>query len=408
MADRIAGEVIIRPDGTAQWLGLTQDGAGGAMIVAPAGLGLYDGAPGLALFLAAAARVLGDDHLADLARRAVRPVCESLLGHHGRLVASGLGAGYARGLGGLLPALAWMHDLLDDRRLLDAAVGIAGLAAAAAEHDRAHDVLGGAAGLVLGLIVLHDRTGDPTLLTAAIDAGSRMLAAAGRRGDALCWAMKGGPPLTGLSHGAAGFALALAALYRATGNRDWCRAAEAALAYERTLFVAEAGNWPDLRPRSDDQGTDADPPRFVAAWCHGAPGIALGRLGLLSALDGADGRLEAGLRRDLEVALATTCRHAIQNTDDLCCGNAGRLDILATAGRSLGRADWTAAAQDGLAHRLAHFHHQGQCHLWHHDLPVVPGDPGLFKGTAGFCYLLARMIAPELVPNVLLPTPRGT
>ena len=69
MADRIAGEVIIRPDGTAQWLGLTQDGAGGAMIVAPAGLGLYDGAPGLALFLAAAARVLGDDHLADLARR---------------------------------------------------------------------------------------------------------------------------------------------------------------------------------------------------------------------------------------------------------------------------------------------------------------------------------------------------
>ena len=82
--------------------------------------------------------------------------------------------------------------------------------------------------------------------------------------------------------------------------------------------------------------------------------------------------------------------------------------FLATAGRSLGRADWTAAAQAGLAHRLAHFHHQGQCHLWHHDLPVVPGDPGLFKGTAGFGYLLARMIAPELVPNVLLPTPRGT
>ena len=48
-----------------------------------------------------------------------------------------------------------------------------------------------------------------------------------------------------------------------------------AFAYERAHFDASEGNWPDLR---DEPGGTRRGQRYMTAWCHGAPGIALSRL----------------------------------------------------------------------------------------------------------------------------------
>ena len=62
-----------------------------------------------------------------------------------------------------------------------------------------------------------------------------------------------------------------------TGEARWLQLESRALAYERRLFVPSRDNWPDLLgPRLG--GASGQAPRFLTAWCHGAPGIGLARL----------------------------------------------------------------------------------------------------------------------------------
>ena len=71
-----------------------------------------------------------------------------------------------------------------------------------------------------------------------------------------------------------------------TGKERFRTAACAAIAYERSLFSPETGNWPDLRElKTSRQTGDDDQQRFMMAWCHGAPGIGLARLCSLQHLD---------------------------------------------------------------------------------------------------------------------------
>ncbi len=65
-------------------------------------------------------------------------------------------------------------------------------------------------------------------------------------------------PLTGMSHGASGIAVALLELHAATGRSDFLEAARGAFAYEDSLFDPKLGNWPDLRA-TDDPGNDSEP-----------------------------------------------------------------------------------------------------------------------------------------------------
>src|SRR4026208_432660 len=75
-----------------------------------------------------------------------------------------------------------------------------------------------------------------------------------------------------MSHGAAGFAYALASLSAATGREDFAAAAQECVDFEDSSFSSQRGNWPDLRV----DGGEAWP----CQWCHGAPGIGLGRIGM--------------------------------------------------------------------------------------------------------------------------------
>ena len=74
-------------------------------------------------------------------------------------------------------------------------------------------------------------------------------------------------------------------------------------------------------------------------WCHGAPGIALGRVGTLDMLD--DGRVRA----EIEYALDTTLDMGLTPIDHLCCGNFGRAEILLTVGRMMARPGLVEAAR---------------------------------------------------------------
>ena len=137
-------------------------------------------------------------------------------------------------------------------------------------------MLGGAAGAILGLLALYHETADPTILEKAIACGQHLLSTQiSIDGSPRAWKTTEEKPLTGFSHGAAGIAYALLRLYAVTGDLTYKKAASEGIAYECGVFSASVGNWPNLRSFSEQIGQ----PDFMVSWCHGAPGIGLGRLG---------------------------------------------------------------------------------------------------------------------------------
>ena len=92
--------------------------------------------------------------------------------------------------------------------------------------DKQLDVIGGSAGAILGLLRLYRDTQSDDVLARATKCGEHLLrqpriGPEGRRS----WGGQGSGPqgLNGMSHGAAGFAYALASLAAATGRDEFAQ-----------------------------------------------------------------------------------------------------------------------------------------------------------------------------------------
>jgi len=182
-------------------------------------------------------------------------------------------------------------------------------------------VIGGISGLLGPLL----RVGDRRALDLATVCGDRLLELQQDNGGWSVGAVSSlrRPPLTGFSHGAAGMAAALAGLAQATGAQRFADAAQRAVAYERSVFDAERGNWPDFRSNNDAN-------EFMLSWCHGAPGILLSRL-VLEASGLGDAVMEAERQVARQSTLAMLDEIAATRHDyaaHLCCGALGLTSLL--------------------------------------------------------------------------------
>lgn len=419
------------PGGPPLWLGLAQVSEGTAC--QPLGIGLYQGMGGVALALAAAGRAAGDAVATRAAMAELRHSLQRLPpGARGSgdgerqfpLVGSlqpsfqaGLpGLGYDQGAAGLLFAMHHCARLAEEPGLGTEALALAGdwfgreRLSHLLCHDHQLDLLSGTAGLLLVLLQLAGDDPHHPLLAAARQCGDHLLQRARPAGRGLVWVRTGRHGLSGLSHGGSGFAVALAALYRATGHHPYRQAAFAALAYEATLYNPAQGNWRDLRQFTGEDITRVG--YHGLSWCHGAPGIALARAALLHLLANQLTPGEAAsLQHPLEIALTTTEAILRQDDgcqlDDLCCGSAGCIDILLECGRLLDRPDLLASAREHAQRRRQDWTGDppGSPRFWYTGHGLAGHDLSLFKGLAGWTYLEARLAAPEIIPCVLLPLP---
>ena len=162
------------------------------------------------------------------------------------------------------------------RRVLGAPTGRSACAVGAAitaerlAEDRAFDLSAGNAGALLAFLSLYATTGSEEWLTRARTCGDLLLTH--RDGRPAAWPRPEGPPLTGLSHGAAGIAHRCS--HSPPGRKTHVRRRRARGAALRTpRFLPAVGNWEDLRPGGPSRG-----PKVMYAWCNGAPGIGLARL----------------------------------------------------------------------------------------------------------------------------------
>jgi lantibiotic modifying enzyme len=373
-----------------------------------ADVALYDGAAGRAVWLAACARVSGET-IFDTSLGTALARVRALLDAWDRQGAPDGPVGVLNGFGSLVWALVWVARLrpavasADGRQsaLELAARAAAWLTPARLARERRWDLEGGVAGAVLALLAIFEATRNAEWLELAVRAGGELVDRQERASSGgAAWRSLGtdnepAPMLAGYAHGAAGIARALAALSVFSGEPRFLRAVEAAHEFERGLFDRDRGNWPVLGGRglgSSAGGAVA----WMTAWCHGAPGIALGRAMLPAMLR------STLVVEEIEQAVATTIAAGLGSDDHLCCGAAGRIGVLAAVGRRLGRVDWVATAA-GLGRDLLERGERRGFRLPRARLPAR-ARRGLFRGLPGISLQLLALDA-DLPPLLALALP---
>jgi type 2 lantibiotic biosynthesis protein LanM len=387
IADLVTARALRQGEGAA-WIGLDPLADGGGWGLVALGPDLYGGATGAALFLAAHACLRDRPASADLARAALTAVRHTINGSGGMRFARVLGIGGAAGIGSVIYALTTIAGLLDDEDMRADAHGAARLLTDdVIGGDKIYDVIGGAAGCILGLLKLHRDTPDAYALDRAIACGNHLLRSRPKDDKTGLWRHLTKKPLAGMSHGAAGIGYALAALAKASGDERFAAAALECLDYERALFSAERGNWPDLR--EDEKG-----PSWPIQWCHGAGGIGLARIGLARF-----GDLGIDVTADIGAAVAAVQRAWPYSLDTLCCGNLGNVELLAEAGRALGRDELVAQASARVRSILDA---AGKSGMFRWNAGKDSENLGFYRGLSGVGYTLLRQLAPETLPNILI------
>ncbi len=391
IADQLA-EYAIREEKSAAWIGLDWLGDTEACQLVPLGYDLYGGSSGIALFLAAHSRLARNFESGVLALEALSALRHILHSSGAARFARGMGLGGTTGMGSVVYALTVVSRLLDDAELFADAHHAASLFTDdLISADSSFDVMGGAAGGILGLLKLHRESQDPLVLARAVRCGKHMLDHRPQDEESLgLWHSTGNLPLSGFSHGAAGFAYALFSLSNVSGRKDFADAARDCIDYERSLFSTEQSGWPDLRPH----GASVEP-SWLCQWCHGAGGIGLARIGTHRF-----GGIEINeLSFDIDAA-ATKAQRTWPSVDDtLCCGSLGNVELLRETATVLGRPDLRQLANQRLGGTIAAANQSGGFRWGGGE---DPHNLGFFRGLSGMGYTLLRQIAPDILTNVLI------
>ncbi len=355
---------------------------------------LYGGASGIVLFLAYLGMITEEDSYTTLARLALTTIRHFVTEKKQYPHLNGIGT--FSGMGSYIYLLSHLGALWQEPTLYEEAEEIVKLLPAIIAREKRFDVIGGSAGCIAALCSLYAVAPSDAILTCAELCGDHLLACAQPMAKGIGWSLKEGDlPLAGFSHGAAGIALNLLRLFKLTQEQRFLQGAQAALTYERSLFSSEAQNWPDLRPEpaSNAKRTDnKQKQKYMTAWCHGAAGIGLARLGALSILDTPE------IREEIDVALRTTLCEGFGLNHSLCHGDLGNLDTLLMAAQVLNKPEYQQAIDRISAMLLESIDRQG----WVTGVPLSVETPGLMVGLAGIGYGLLRLAAPKRVPSVLL------
>jgi lantibiotic modifying enzyme len=281
--------------------------------------------------------------------------------------------------------------LWDRPTLLDECEGLVERIAALVDEDEQLDLIGGSAGAILSLLTLHRFRPASRTLAVATACGDRLLDRARRMECGIGWIgpIESSGPLAGCAHGAAGVAWALLDLAAASAESRFRAAALDAIAYERTLFVPEAGNWRDLRTR--EMRDDGREPPFSNAWCYGAPGIGIARLRSLRHVD------DPVVRAEVDVALRTTLAGGALWRHTLCHGHLGNLDLVSLAADTFDDECLRDQRTRATATVVDRIEREG----WRCATPLGIESPGLMNGLAGIGYGLLRLAEPARVPSIL-------
>jgi type 2 lantibiotic biosynthesis protein LanM len=389
IGDRL-GSIALHGEDDATWLGVTLINDRNWALM-PLGIDLYSGLAGVVLYLAYLEKLTQDERYDVLARAAFKTLKRQLENHKLSKSVGGFG-----GSGGLIHTFTHLSVLWEQPELLDELDTIIETLPELIEQDQELDIIGGTAGCLISLINLYKLAPSERTLAAAIRCGDHLLAKALNMDHGIAWvnSLPASAPLAGFSHGAAGVAWALANLAELTGEERYQTGAMEAVEYERSVYSAEHENWPDLR---DFESFRQQPGElhYPVTWCHGAPGVGLGRLLILQQ------RPDPEVRFEVEAAIRTTIKSGFGLNHSLCHGDLGNLELLIMAAESFDDPELRSHVERLAASILENIEEHG----WTTGIPSGVESPGLMTGLAGIGYGLLRLADPARVPSIMVLAP---
>ena len=332
---------------------------------------MYDGAPGIGIFLAQLYTCTRMDAFKSAALEA-HDFVRFLM----RLPMRGTVCGAYNGYGGLLYADMLMSCVLD--RPLDEKSGALGRLKRFVEHDDNFDIMSGSAGALLIALRWFSRTKDRGAIEVAASAAQKLKEAAEYQKIGVTWnTLKDSNysrRLGGLSHGVTGIAWALSEWAEFSNDGEARILASQAFSYEQTLFDKDHGTWVDARHNN-----------HMCHWCHGAVGIGLAVNKMRSTL----GNIECD--KTIHLAQQATWKYGFMNSHCLCHGNLGNSEIFLVQG------DMERSTEILSGVLIDHKRQEA----WRCGLPASTTTPGLMCGLAGIGYSLLRHVYPDKLPNIL-------
>ncbi|GHO67240.1 lanthionine synthetase [Ktedonobacter sp. SOSP1-52] len=383
-------ELMLENGDFVDWMGVSifdQESWG----LGPAGADLYAGNAGIIFFLAYLGALTGREKYSTIARRALKMLRGQVEFH--RKVVGVFNIGVYNGLSSYVYLLSHLGMLWNEPALFSEAEECVRAIVEQVPTDEMLDVVAGSASAIAAFLSLYRIHPSQTTLDAAIACGEHLLAKKVQLEVGIGWITKTeDAPLAGLGHGSAGIALDLLRLADISGDERFREAALQAFAFERHVFSPEHNNWPDLRAASaEDEGKKY----IMAAWCHGAAGIALARLGCLRYID------DEAIRAEIEAGLKATMMRGFGNSHSLCHGDMASLDTLLTAALVLNDPQYQEKVEHAAPILLESIQRQG----WVSGAPMGMETTGLMLGITGAGYTWLRLAFPNMMPSVLLLDP---
>lgn len=368
---------------------------------------LYSGSAGLCLFLDELARVSGRDDLRRLADDGYAAMLQRLR-EKSTLTVAGLTGDLScvwpllrrASLNPSGPELGHAQEI--GRRCIEFI----------APDTPIDDYINGRAGTAYTLMHLYHYTGDRIFLDTALDLTRTLIKNALVYDQGIAWekSERQVRSLAGFSHGAGGVGYVFGefARYLQLPGLRWVM--ERAFDYEDGFYHQEHG-WPDFRVgvwvqmkletaleayRAGDMAY-FDKSSYMSAWCHGAPGIGMGRLVSLQNYPG-DARLERTVRDAVKLASRRGHPHA---GFCQCHGIGGNMDLPIQAALDLNDPSLLEMPYEMAAYALQRIEDKGSFMSGYGE--NTEKDLSLFMGDTGVGYFLLRLAAPDQVFNILSP-----
>lgn len=352
---------------------------------------LFNGNVGIGLVFAIASKLFNRDDYKNIAHECVKSFTDNIFPIDENRPYS---IGAFSGLGSSFVALKHIGDFTDS----DYSETIAALVDYLPQFiskDEALDIIGGVAGLICSLEEVKDLIAPENLKSLIQQCVDQLFE---KHPDPTTVPETEHPisqhPLLGFSHGIAGYVYSLVIAQKYTNDTRIQLWIDKALAYEREHFSDEHQNWPDFRDNKESahriiQGEES----YMCAWCHGAPGVLLGRLGLVK-LGYHDDHIDAEIKAGIE----TNLNYGFIGTNAcLCHGLVGNYLVLKMA-HEMGYAtnEQLAEAKDKMDTATQN---QGiGANFGANPIEI----PSFMIGGAGTAYGLLLATSKEKLPNVLL------
>ncbi|CAM4361270.1 type 2 lantipeptide synthetase LanM [Bacillus wiedmannii] len=371
IGDEIVNRAIVGDNfKDALWFGLNLDN-NEQFKLSPISIDLYNGSLGIVLFLGVLAKETNDEKYKKYAVAGLNYIENKLA--HTKLQSTSAFSGYSS----LSYVYAYLGKIWGDQKLINQSREyINKIDSLLIENETTYDFVGGLSGSLLVLVRLYEKFNFTELKPICDLISQKLLNQASEQ-------IKNNTLLTGLAHGASGYAWPLLEYAYKMNQNHLQKDILEILDYENSKVNDNQDNWLDLR-----ENESFDAPAF---WCHGAGGIGISRLMMSQII------ANTNISGDLQKCINVLMTKGFGTSNTLCHGDFGNLDFLLTYAQFTKNNEYIEISREIGKHVLKQKEENEQWNLDQHgDVNIL----GFMIGTSGIGFELLRLNNPD-IPSVL-------